>query len=305
VRLRQPKRQKDKAAPLLPEEVDALLDYRGGLADYHRDDPWHEATIAHFQFNLFRMVEIAQQHNVPVMLINPPYNLKDTPPFKYDNGPEVDLQQRERFAELWQAAQLEEVKVAQRIALLQQAVAIDPRHAAVRFHLGRCLLSQQQYDAAKKELVAAKDEDICPLRILSPMRAVVQLAADCHHIPIVDAQQLFEQLTPDGITGDEWLVDHVHPSMKGHQRLASAIFEQMQTLGWVRPQGDWQQQCDARFLEHLQSLDAMYYIRGQQRLEGLLKWTQGRASRIRPQQQSQPDNTDRPVDDGDLKSGPS
>ena len=116
------------------------------------------------------------------------------------------------------------------------------------------------------------------------MRSTVSEVAQSYDLPMVDAQLLLEQLTPDGITGDEWLVDHVHPSMKGHQRLASALFDQMVRQGWVRPTAGWQDRREAAFLEQMQSLDAMYYIRGQQRLEGLRKWTQGRASRVRGNQ---------------------
>ncbi len=45
--------------PVLPKEVDTILDYRGGLRSYHRDDRWREGVIAHFEFNLRRMIELA------------------------------------------------------------------------------------------------------------------------------------------------------------------------------------------------------------------------------------------------------
>ena len=44
----------------LPGEVDAILDYYGGLADYHRDDTWKAAATTHYEFNLMRLVEIAR-----------------------------------------------------------------------------------------------------------------------------------------------------------------------------------------------------------------------------------------------------
>ncbi len=271
-----------KQRPQLPEEVNALLDYRGGLDDYHRDAEWRQGTIAHFEFNLHHMVAMARQSHVPVVLVNPPYNLKDSPPFKYVNRKGLTNDQENQFQQLWEEAKQEGITVAERVVLLRKAIAIDDQHAGVRYHLGKCLLSQGQYDAAKAELIAAKDEDICPLRILTSMRDIITEVAQDHAVPLVDAQLLFVKLTPHGITGDEWFVDHVHPSMRGHQRLARALFGEMVQQSWVHPTEHWARRRDQAFLKHLQSLDAMYYVRGQQRLEGLRRWTQGRASLTKP-----------------------
>ena len=156
--------------PQLPEEVEALLDYRGGLDDYHRDDHWRQGTIAHFQANLQRMVTMCQSRGVPILLINPPYNLQDTPPFKFAHRDGITPREEEQFELIWDAAKQEGVATSERIRLLKQAIAIDDRHAAVQFHLGRCYLSSEMYDKARMRLTQAKDEDICPLRILSPMR---------------------------------------------------------------------------------------------------------------------------------------
>ncbi len=54
----------------LPAEVDALLDYRDGIADYHREDAWRRRVVAHYQFNLKRMVRIAHEAGIPVMLVD-------------------------------------------------------------------------------------------------------------------------------------------------------------------------------------------------------------------------------------------
>ena len=35
---------------------------------------------------------------------------------------------------------------------------------------------------------------------------------------------MFERQSEAGIVGDEWLLDHVHPSIQGHQQIADALF---------------------------------------------------------------------------------
>ncbi len=255
--------------PELSEEVEALLDYRGGLEDYDRDNARRDAVVAHFDFNLRRMASMAREHDVGMILINPVYNLKGTPPFKYAHRDDITPQQEQRFEELWNRAKREKISNERRIELLQRAITIDPEHAGVYFHLGKCYEFAGQYAAAKAQYIAAKDEDICQLRILSTMRDAIQQVASDYTISLVDAQLLFERLTDDHITGHEWLVDHVHPSIVGHQRLAAVLVDRMIALQLVHPRTGWQAERDASFNRHWQSLGPLYYFRGQQRLRGL------------------------------------
>jgi phospholipase/lecithinase/hemolysin len=95
--------------------------------------------------------------------------------------------------------------------------------------------------------------------------------------PLVDVRGLFERKSPDGIPGDNLLVDHVHPTIGGHQLVAEALLEAMMALGYVQPQPNWQTRRQDAYAQHLATLDALYYARGKERLEGLRKWTQGRA----------------------------
>ena len=55
----------------LGAEVEAVLDYEGGLASYHRNEPWRQGVIDHFRYNLRRMVDRAHEAGVPVILVNP------------------------------------------------------------------------------------------------------------------------------------------------------------------------------------------------------------------------------------------
>ena len=57
--------------PRLPTEVTALLDEQGGMEAYHRDEAWREDIVEQFRFNLIRMVEMAREADVPMVLINP------------------------------------------------------------------------------------------------------------------------------------------------------------------------------------------------------------------------------------------
>ena len=72
----------DRSPTILKHDVETFLDYHNGLKAFHRNDIWRSGVIRHFEFNLNRMLGIARDANVPVILMRPPSNLGDTAPFK-------------------------------------------------------------------------------------------------------------------------------------------------------------------------------------------------------------------------------
>lgn len=258
-------------------EVEALLDFRGGMESYHRDEHWRQAIVAHFRFNLRRMVAIASRAGVPLILMNPVCNLRDSPPFKSEHRADLADRELARWESLWaEARQLYDGHLRDAIPLLEQAVAIDGMHAGIHYDLAKCYEATGRVHDSADEYLRAKELDVCPLRILEVMNDAVLETASQTKTPLVDARALFERISPGGIPGHEWLVDHVHPSIRGHQVLADALADQLVRLRIIEPAVAWKEVRDRRYAEHLNSLDAVYYIHGQQHLESLTRWAEGR-----------------------------
>jgi tetratricopeptide (TPR) repeat protein len=55
-------------------------------------------------------------------------------------------------------------------------------------------------------------------------------------VTLVDVQRRFEQASPEGIVGDELLLEHVHPNAEGYFLLADAYYEALQASQEI---GDW------------------------------------------------------------------
>lgn len=275
-----------KSRSVLAHEVESLLDYRGGLDEYKRDAVWRAGVVRHYEFNLRRMVRMAENAGVPIVLVNPVANLKDTPPFKVLHGDEVTALERERFQAHRSAAGSLDRSLEGRIESLTAAIEIDPRHAGIHFELGKCLEARRMFDLAMPSFVRAKEEDICPLRMTEPLHAALARVASETSATWLDARTLFEGLTEDGILGNEWLVDHVHPSIKGHQRLAEALCSTMGRMHLVAISPGWEARMPALYRQHLDRLEPVYYVKGRQQLEGLRMWSHGRSSRVRPPRQA-------------------
>ncbi|MGE3803224.1 MAG: tetratricopeptide repeat protein [Gemmataceae bacterium] len=262
--------------PRLGPEADARLDWKGGMKDYHRDDAWRADVMAHYEFNLRRMVALAQGAGVPVLLMNPVSNL-DWPPFKAEPGDSLSAGQLVRVKSLREQARACRDEPQRSLELLLQARAIDGQHAGLLFDLGKCYQSLGMLDEARAMLQAAKDNDICPLRMLEPMKDTLRQVARETGTPLVDADALIAERSPGRIPGTRWLVDHVHPTIEGHQFLADELFDELMRQGFVKSSGPLDDRQRA-YRKHLASLDTMYFVRGQRRLDAVQAWAHGQAT---------------------------
>ena len=263
---------------ILPGEVKARLDLSEGFESYRRDDVWRQGTIEHFGRNLRTMVRMSLGASVPIILVNPVSNLKDSPPFKSEYSSDLSSSEIKRVAELSeQARKIGWSDAYGKIKLLEQAADIDGRHARLLYLIGKCYEHIGRSDEARKWFVLAKEEDICPLRILEPMHQAILDVAKQHRIPLVDASALITERTKDGIPGSEWLLDHVHPGVLGHQLIADSLYKAMENMKLVRTPKGWRKARDELWQHHLSSLNKAYYARGIEQLERLDKWSRRRA----------------------------
>ena len=262
---------------VLPTKVLARLDFQDGLESYHRDEVWRQGTIRHFRHNLDTMIRMSRSAGVPVILVNPATNLKDCPPFKSEHGANLSENQRQRVLELGKRARkLDWSDAYGKIRLLEQAVSIDNRHAGLLYLLGKCYARIGRWAEAKKWFVLAKEQDICPLRILEPMHEAIWDIAAQYQVPIVDVKALIEERTEGGVPGDEWLLDHVHPNISGHQLIADALYETMEEMEILRTPEGWRVAREESWRHHFSSLDSIYYARGIDQLESLHTWSRRR-----------------------------
>jgi lysophospholipase L1-like esterase len=263
----------------LREEVDAWLDYAGGIKAYHRDEAWRASVIDHFAFNLRRIIGLARNASVPIVLVQPPSNLRDCPPFKSQHRSGFSEQDLPAWEILIAEAHAQtDPKASNAVEKYRHALSIDNEYALTHFQIGRVYDNLGLLTEAKNAYLRARELDICPLRILAPMEQTMARAARESGTPFVNAQFLMEQKSEDGIPGKDWLLDHIHPSIPGHQVIAQALFEVMEEQGWIRPQPSWEEGRDAAHTNHLDSLPDSYFADGQKALEGLRAWTEGRAS---------------------------
>lgn len=225
----------------LSDDVDTVLDHTVGPTSYQRDLDQRRRILEHFEINLSRMVSLAHAAGAKMVVVTPASNLKDCSPFKSQHSDKLlaSAQQLKSWTQLYEhGRQLDRNgEHADALKTYLQAGRLDPQFAELHWRTGRVLLNLHQRDEAHAAFVRAVDEDICPLRAVSEIPAIVRRVADHWNVPLVDFEQLVadlsQQVNGHVSSGDELFLDHVHPTIQTNGQLARAIVERLIESGVI------------------------------------------------------------------------
>src|SRR5262249_3912842 len=101
-----------------------------------------------------------------------------------------------------------------------------------------------------------------------------RIAADTG-TPLADVASVLAARSSDGIPGNDWYVDHVHPTIGGHQLIARALAERMRDSGLLARAAIWPEEKRlATYARHLEALAPRYFADGKRRVIWLEEWAQ-------------------------------
>jgi tetratricopeptide (TPR) repeat protein len=232
-------------------EAVAKLDQSAGLDLYTRDDSLRDNILEHYQISLERMVALARSAGAQVIFVTPASNLKDCTPFKSEHTQGIDPAVRQDSAKMLAQAEeaIRQENWNEALNLLGQAVALDPRHAGLQYRYGKTLLAMERFEEAEIALLLSRDEDVCPLRALTPMRRIVIEIAEEQGVGLVDYVDILDKRMKAAkgypIPGEEFFLDHVHPTIEGHKILALGLIRAMTDQRLLQPGKDWNDQAIA------------------------------------------------------------
>ena len=225
----------------LARDPEAILDGSVGPDAYERDDAWAEDVRRHLRFNLERMVALAEGAGARIVFVTPGSNLADFSPFRSqpsnDLGAESASLIAERRADADRAAAAGRTEDALRA--IEQAAALDPRDAALQRRRGQLLAALGRHGEARAAFVAARDEDVCPLRAPSAVVDTVREVAAAAGVPLVDFEARVGSLSATGTPGDDSFLDHVHMTAPVYGTLAEWLIDALAHEGVVANTPDW------------------------------------------------------------------
>jgi tetratricopeptide (TPR) repeat protein len=257
---------------ILKGDVDARLDDPTGYSSYHLDSEWQAGVVHHFELSVGAMIQMCSVAEVPVILVLPGANLRDNAPFKSEHPPELTADRELAWQRAFDAgAAVDDPEQA--LAEYRIAEAIDDGYALLSFRMARCLDQVGRHNEARRMYRKAKNDDVCPLRILDGMCDILTRIAEDTNTPLVDARTLFISRSSDGIPGSDWYTDHVHPTIYGHQQIAQAVVDTMQREGWPVPMTRWSPGTRRAIrASHLRKLGSAWFANGRRRVGWLEAW---------------------------------
>lgn len=152
-----------------------------------------------FEANLADILKTYREAGIPVYLGTLVSNEKDRPPFAGDSG--------------------------------------DPDGASAWYARGRRAQEAGDLVAAREAYRNARDRDELPFRAPEAFNEVLRSAAARDpNVTLVDVESRFVAASPDGLVGNELMLEHVHPNAEGYFLLADAYYDALRDHHVI---GDW------------------------------------------------------------------
>jgi tetratricopeptide (TPR) repeat protein len=240
-------------------EVNDVLSHTMGPTSYERNDSLRIEILKHYRFSLARMVRLAHEQKVAILLTTTPSNERSCSPFKSEFGPnlsprdQAEVAGRMRAGEAaWQAGDS-----AAALDWFLKASQGDPRHATIAYRVGEIALALHQDSLAEQYFVRALVEDVCPLRALPEQENAVREIARQEKALLLDfsdtLRAAIRKREGHVILGEPEFLDHVHPSPSVHRQLALSALALLQEKGILPktpPEATTRIQAAAEAVEH-------------------------------------------------------
>lgn len=144
--------------------------------------------VEQFRGNFNDILTICKENKIPVIISTLASNLKDQPPF-----------------------------VSLKVNGLPEAITV----------FNEAQLKLNDSAEALKDYRYAKDLDGLRFRAPQKINDIIIEYSKKYDCPLVDIDSVFNSASPFGITGDNLMTDHLHPTIKGYKLIGKSFFEVM------------------------------------------------------------------------------
>ncbi len=191
------------------------------------NSPIYSRAKSHFEANLREILQIITKHKVPVLVGTLVSNLASQPPFEsaFSEG----FTQRREWQILMEQgdAAAREGKYAAAIQAYVTARHLDDSPAMLWYKLGICHHFLAHYNRALECFIRAKDQDVLRFRAPSEFNAIIRKVCAEANVPVVEIEKHLADHAPNGIIGEELMLDHLHPNLEGYFLMADAFCRAM------------------------------------------------------------------------------
>jgi tetratricopeptide (TPR) repeat protein len=197
-----------------------------------QDDPRMATVYASFEENLNDIIDAGLRGGAKVLVSTMARNLKDCGPFASDHRPGLPADELSQWDNLYQTGirAQEAGRVADAIDSFRQADGIDDTYAEAHFRWGQCALALGQDAEASRQFALACDQDTLRFRADTRINQIIRRDASNREqqgVQLIDSEAALAERSPHGLTGEEFLYEHVHLNFEGNYVVARTLAEQI------------------------------------------------------------------------------
>ncbi|MBI4382725.1 MAG: hypothetical protein HY579_01665 [Nitrospinae bacterium] len=201
----------------------------------------HADTLENYERNLGDMARMAKEKRVRVIFSTLASNLRDFSPVRSEADPNLGPAQRTVFMSGLQKAReaMAGGGLDEAIAFFREVQSVDPHYAQEHFELARAYERKGDYRRAHEEYVNAREDDKVHLRACVLFNQAVERVGKTENAPVIDMETELERLSPNGLIGSNFFLEHVHPNINGHLIMADALARFLARNDFIEPQDRW------------------------------------------------------------------
>lgn len=152
--------------------------------------------VEQFRLNMEEIFQKANQKHVPVLIGELVSNVRDIKPFKSIHSP------------------------------------INPSADSI-YKVAQHYDSLGNYETARALYDQAKDLDAIRFRAPEALNEVIHSLGGKYNVPVVPTKSIFEQNSINGIIGNQFILEHLHPNVDGYFLMADAFFNGMKNNHFI------------------------------------------------------------------------
>ena len=186
----------------------------------------YKLGIKQFDANLEQILEIFSVRNIPVFLSTLVSNEKDLKPMLSERtGQNIeDKQWEENFTNGEKL--LLNGDTAKAYKIFSDLNKVDSTYALTHYYLGRIAYKAGKFSEAKAYFRNASELDALRFRGPEQMNEIIRKkAGKFKNVLLVDTKKTFEANSPHGIIGNELILEHLHPNLKGYFLISVAFYD--------------------------------------------------------------------------------
>jgi tetratricopeptide (TPR) repeat protein len=185
----------------------------------------HELTETNYRLNLTEMATLARDKKIQLVFSSLASNFSNFEPLRSEISSPTQDHSKQKIKMLLSQTKihLKEKSFEKAIQLNKKAIDIDSNYAKSHYQIGKTYLAAAQLSKAKTHFKLARDLDKLHLRSCSKLNSIIHKIGLEQKIPVIDMEESLKVNSKNGMLGENFFLEHVHPNINGHLLMGETI----------------------------------------------------------------------------------